>query len=80
MITPHKNHRTKQTSRPLPYSGPIQARRPNPYASGGVRYIERCSCGYVRERNVNGAQTELGAWQGPTSHLAKVAFLLKWQS
>lgn len=61
--TTHK-HRAKYESAPLPYFGPVNPDHPNPWAHGGVRYVQTCSCGANREVLCNQGYYEYGPWFG----------------
>ena len=53
-----------KTLGPFPFTGPAKgAKRPNRKAHGGVCYVDVRENGKRRERNVNGAHSEIGTWQ-----------------
>jgi hypothetical protein len=51
-----------ETFGPYPYTGPARGAEENASAHGNVSYVDRDSHGRTRDRNVNGAHEETGAW------------------
>lgn len=60
----HK-HKPHHRSDPLPYFREVATSvdDTNRSAHGGIRYIERCSCGAKREVLHNGPHAEHGPWR-----------------
>jgi hypothetical protein len=60
-MTTH-THRT-ESSRTIPFTGPVATERQNPRAHGGVTEIATCKCGATRLTNRNQGHVERGQWQ-----------------
>jgi len=57
------SHRhTVSSSRDVCYSAPVAGARENRAAHGCICVVEKCSCGAIREANVNGRHVEQGRW------------------
>lgn len=56
----HKRHRVDRTLT-RPFMGPVRQPQ-NRAAHGNVCYVDICTCGATRRRNVNNWATEQGPW------------------